>query len=437
MSKSTKRFAYHLCGALVAALALGGCNNDLSPSADKKAVDSIAGVDATKEGDPKVTTPDPVTEVAGKHEQENCLPVLKDGVFAKGDCQEGLVCAPDSQDVSVGTCRVDCSHYEGDTIVKNAEKCPAGRSCQIAVSLDLKELGAFCLSKQTERDGECQAVGDADACSGNRICSASSLSQDEAGQVVASSFLCRETCAFGTSDANKGCPSGEGCVASPYDTKPQLDSAGKMVACQEANCQAGGSNCECNAAQGFACKAYIPGRVAICERPVGFCASMVTWAVAADFAGQGFSGQLCNEVSDHRFCDNSLLAGIPNGAQTSCVAFSSDDDRGFCMAICSAPALDADGDGKIGANEKGGKLTCPANFECSLDFGRDLGMIRTINDTTSPSGNKICDAAKCEAGKPCPGQCGPGDAECLTYPTKSGGKVSFCGAPLGSCQPKP
>jgi hypothetical protein len=147
-----------------------------------------------------------------------------------------------------------------------------------------------------------------------------------------------------------------------------------------------------------------------------------------------FAGTSCNEVKGHAFCDSSLYSGVENPGEAYCIQLSETTGSGFCFAFCSVPALDMDGDGKLGPKEAGQKLGCPANYTCNTNLGRNVGLIAPLPDPKAANGKKGCDPAKCEAGKPCPGECGIGDAECLTYPGKNGTTVSFCGAPFGNCE---
>jgi len=117
-----------------------------------------------------------------------------------------------------------------------------------------------------------------------------------------------------------------------------------------------------------------------------------------------------------------------------CVNLSEKSGDGFCYAFCSAPAIDLDGDGQLKGRELGQKFVCPANYTCNRDLGRLLGMVASVGDKSTPNGKKACDPAKCEVGKPCLSECGIGEAECLSYPTKAGGTTSFCGAPFGNCE---
>jgi len=164
------------------------------------------------------------------------------------------------------------------------------------------------------------------------------------------------------------------------------------------------------------------------------CIEEVKWVSIQDFAGAGFSGETCNEKSDHRFCNTTLLEGVENAAQTMCMPVSKTSDEGVCIAVCSMPSLDLDGDGVISEQEKGKTFNCPANYECKHELAKELGLIRPVKDIANPAVPRRCDPAQCESGKACPAQCGAGDAECLTVQTKKG-TMSYCAASMGTCEP--
>lgn len=337
-----------ILGVLLTTLFLCSCSPDLvKPETPQKST-------TTAENHETVST-----ETIGQQEQEACTPHLKGNRFVQSDCDEGLVCAPNFDDVTVGTCRVDCLTTKG---TKALNACPAGRTCQVAISANLETMGAFCLARQNTRDGQCLAMADTEACGNNRKCLPSEVAKTAEGEMVARDFICRDTCPYGAPDADKKCNDGEGCEPSPY------------------------------------------------EQGGGLCVARMSWARDADFASSKFTGEVCNEISDHKFCDESLLKGLEKPAQVACIHMSRSSDRGFCVAVCSTPAI---------GTAKGGQLTCPTGFNCSLDFSRKRGLAKQLK--------KTCDPTKCEENKPCPEQCGVGDGEC----TKEG----VCIAPFGTCQP--
>ncbi len=358
-------------------LLIGACENPTSLSSQKNA--NHLRDDIKKENLVKMIDP-----LIGRHEQDSCTPVLTENEFGKSDCEEGLVCAPDVYEKDKGHCRVPCGVWTEDTLTKDKDACPAGRSCQILTSLQLHEQGAFCLPKQRERDAQCLAVFDSEACSNSRSCLPSSLGKN-AGVISAKSFVCRNTCPYGEKDAHLACAAGESCMPSP---------AGKT----------------------------------------GICGQEITWASSKDFTPQ-FAGKTCNEISGHQFCNTSLLAGLKNAAEPTCFLTSAKKSRGICFALCSLPALDMDGDGQIGLKEAKKTLACPAHYTCSVELGRELGLVRMIPDIKNHQKTKPCDLVLCPSGQPCPSQCGPGEAECLTIETATGVKDGVCGAPFGSCEP--
>lgn len=320
---------------------------------------------------------------SGKHEQESCLPMIASGEFSRSDCEEGLICTPDIYDKDKGSCRVACALLtEEDNIAKDPQACPAGRSCQILTSLQLRIQGAFCLPKQRERDGLCQAALDSESCTNNRSCLPTSLSKSADG-VSAKSFVCRNTCPYGKAEAAKACLQDENCLLAP-------------------------------------------------DNNTGICAQEITWANSKDFTPK-FTGQTCNEISGHKFCNQSMLLGLEKAADVNCFTPQASKDTGICLALCSVPALDMDGDGQISTAEYKKILTCPANYTCSGELARKLGLARMMPDIVKRQKTKSCDLTICPATKPCPSLCGPGDAECM--PMKGASEqVGACGAPYGSCE---
>lgn len=382
---------------------------------------------------PPKPTPAPIPQ--GKAEAEKCAPKKEDKVYVQSDCASGLVCAPNSNDLTTGNCRVSCGELVKGKPHKIEGKCTEDRTCQIATSLSFDELGAYCLPQQKKRDGACSAMGDDQACTDGRICAVTEVKKDETGKPRGASFVCRNTCAFGTPKAAETCSAGEKCTAYQYDNTTQNNEKGEPVMCTESKCKGDFAGCECDRGSGFNCNALIPGFIAFCERPAGICTTPVGFAAATDFSDAGFSGPKCNEIKGHAFCDNGLSEGVENAADSFCLSISEKTGDGFCYALCSVPAVDLNGDGQLTGRELGTKLTCPANHKCNTDLGRMIMMVAAVGDKNAKNGKKACDPAKCQAGKPCPSECGLGDAECLTYPSKSGAPVSFCGAPFGNCEP--
>src|SRR5258706_9006608 len=57
---------------------------------------------------PPKPTPAPAPVPQGKAEAESCAPKKEDKVYVQSDCASGLVCAPNSNDLTTGACRVSC-----------------------------------------------------------------------------------------------------------------------------------------------------------------------------------------------------------------------------------------------------------------------------------------------------------------------------------------
>lgn len=190
----------------------------------------------------------------------------------------------------------------------------------------------------------------------------------------------------------------------------------------------GDPTCPCDKSLDYACARLMPGlNVGICTRTLGVCGEPVPLAKLSDFRGNSYLGNTCNELNDSRICDRSF-ADQSFDAEFQCRVLSKSGE-GVCVAFCSAPALDRDGDGTIGNHEKGGRSQCPNGFSCRTDVARKLQLYSTIENSGS---DKLCDPKKCTKNVPCPMECGPGDAECLTIGSGQYQR-SLCGAPYGTC----
>jgi hypothetical protein len=412
-----------IVAAMFATGVLSSCHGSDSKDAPK---------DDTKNDVKNVADEPKVNVKIGKFESEECVPVEENGVLFAGDCSEELVCVPDIYDESKGSCQLPCGEKVGENFKKDASLCPAGRSCMVVTSLYADELGAFCMQPQTERDGPCVAVADKDACTNGRTCQLGEVEKDDAGVPLASGFICRDTCVVTPENKRGSCAGNEICMVGKMDTAIERDANNpkKPRACVQENCGPDSTNCECTKAEGFFC-----GKgVNVCIRVGGTCVEEVRWTSANDLKPGDFTGEICNEKSGHRFCNTRLLGGLETPAQPICMPVTKTSDNGICLAMCSTPSLDRDGDGVISEAEKGARLSCPANYECKHDLPRKMGMSITLKDPANPSVPKSCDPAQCETNKPCPAQCGVGDAECTTVETKKGA-MSYCSAPMGSCEP--
>lgn len=419
---------------LIAGISIG-CVKPLESENKEVKVLPARSVETDKVQTPIEPKPAPNLLPVSKGEQESCVPKKEKSGYVQSDCSEGLVCAPNSEDQTEGSCRVSCGAIAADgKISKASEGCPTNRTCQTATSLSFDALGVYCLPQQTKRDAPCSAVTDKLACASDRMCAVSEVSKDDAGKPLATSLLCRDVCPFGSPKADESCSRGEKCIAYPYESTSQTSAEGEPVVCTESKCTGDFAECECDRANGFQCTALIPGVIAFCDRSAGICATQVPFVSASDFGAGGFSGETCNEVKGHAFCDNSLFQGVEKAGQSICYQFSEKTGDGICFAFCSVPALDIDGDGKLKGREQGQKYACPANYTCSTDLGRALGLVTPIPDAKAAGGRKSCDPSKCQAGKACLSECGVGDAECLTFEGKDGTSLNFCGAPLGSCE---
>jgi len=135
----------------------------------------------------------------GLFEGENCT--LIDEKSTPSKCQEHLICVASLQNTTEGTCRLPCD--------RQSNQCPVGRYCQRIVDNDLKkEVGHFCLAKQSKRDGECQAYLDDAACEYNRVCVPSSYDIHN----KATSLRCKDVCDL-NGDKNACRVLGDTCVS--------------------------------------------------------------------------------------------------------------------------------------------------------------------------------------------------------------------------------
>lgn len=375
MGDNMKKNILLRCGTYLALMILlinAACNNNENKNVASKQANNVIK-EVSKEDSTTIEAVD--KEVFSKQEKEECKVSIESGKLTQSDCDTDLVCVPDIYENFNGHCRVACA----------SEECPKGRSCQMLTTKNFTTIGAFCLPVQNKRDGQCHAPLDNNSCAKERTCLPINVSKNKKNQLVADRFLCRNTCPYGEINANDSCPLNENCL---------------------------------------------PSSIA----KTGICGKAVRWATQNDI-GRSFTGEVCNETEGHKFCNTELLKGLQNPAFTTCAASAKSKGNGFCLALCSTPDLDRNQDGKISQSETGSKLSCPVDYKCSTDLGRKFGLYQHISDAQNPAKHKECNLSLCDAKTPCPSQCGPGNAECLTTDDKNNLEIGVCGAPLGSCEP--
>lgn len=420
-------------------------NPDL-PATDGETTDPSSGTPVDDSNAP--TTPTDPGTVDGPEdvafEGEPCVPKTgKEDVLLQSNCDDALACLPDSfLDMTKGHCRIPCftsKEVEGGWVerTKKPELCPAGRSCLSITSEDGgDEAGDYCVLPQDRRDAPCRAVGDEAECGEGMSCLVTNISSTGPKTLLFSA--CKPVCDPNAENPHAACESvnaGEICSNAKYSQELQKTEESGSVSCTMSKCDAKDVDCECHLDKGFQCTPYIPGIMNVCLRSKGWCGKPVAW-LKADDLGESFTGEICNEVESHDYCDHRPWEGVENPGSTQCVGISNKNSNGICFAACSFPSLDRNGDGKISEDEQGKTHNCPAKYTCSKVLGRKLGMLQPVEDKTHVSGLKPCDASKCTAGEACLEECGAGDAECLDLPQADGTSLSACAAPYGNCEPE-
>lgn len=294
-------------------------------------------------------------------------------------CEDGLYCLRPDLFTTAGVCEVDCAarDAQGNITGEDASVCSEGTTCQRVTTPTRNVLGVVCLPPVEERDAFCPAPEDADACAGDLVC-AISASELVTGVLFVDEARCKETCNAATSSADAGCPDGEACLG---PRSPVGDG--------------------------------------VCGRAVPL------W----DGAPVPGAEQLCNEWSGHDYCDDRPFRTLDDPARLECVTgFYLDPNLGLCMATCSQPRFDYDGDGNIvDADGEGAlQLDCPTGYLCDPQRARDFGLVEPVLPEID------CEDFGCFPGEECQG-CGAG-AECVLDFETGGSK---CAAVYGFCVPDP
>jgi hypothetical protein len=367
--------------------------------------------------------------------------------FARGDCAADLACFPQPE-TGLPQCTPLCGSIgDGGLVNERPERCDglAGNdggvlSCQTFSYVE--GTGAVCMEPAPTRDGTCYALGDADGCAGEMSCLITDASQDDQGQLVIDQLSCKIACEPGVASGMDGglCPQGESCFPNEGSPFVQLELSDPedpdtRIACPTQACANNLATCPCSLDQGYRCTET--GEGFFCSRREGVCGLGVEPVnFSDDFTEDGFLEftalqKICNHVDDHVYCDPAFFDGVQNPGTLSCISgiLGGNLNEGLCFATCSLPAA--------GAGQVPTEFNCPTNYTCEKDLGRTLLIASGIPDTSGPFGLKACDPSLCAEGQPCPGICGFGDFECITFDSTAQGEVSLCLAPYGSCEPLP
>lgn len=396
---------------VVSQLIIIGCFTPLSPNQGEEAKE----FQAPSAGDNRLRRTDMMSDVRG----ESCKPSME--ALSRDGCLPGYICVASAHNENIGTCLQDCGKKEGDRLVKRPEACTPNDRCMLLRKGDLTAIGMFCLKPQKYRDLPCESPFDAEACADGLSCLPTARAIDQTGITIFSNHRCKQECS-----ADRLCQNAkEQCLKPSYARKDrQYDALGKAVGhCKPSQCNSHGPACPCDGARGFICENLIPGVDAgVCMRFLGVCGEPIALASIKDFKGHNYLGETCNESFDHRICQNLV------GARSICQPLS-ESGEGICLARCSLPALDQDGDSHLSEEESGASLACPDGYTCGADIAKRLNMYSFIEKEGL---KKSCNPIKCQKNLPCPTECGPGDAQCLAI--GHGEQLQHvCGAPHGTC----
>jgi hypothetical protein len=357
---------------------------------------------------------------------------------AQGNCKDGLICVPSTANPVNGVCARDCGVIENDVLSEDPAVCDqATTTCQTLVDANLEgAIGAACLPPQSQRDQDCRGLFDEDACTDGMECIPTDLEQDEAGNISVLSQNCKAVCEFGLADSDNQCLGDEQCFPDAFGfvdfqlTDPEDPES--TVSCTEETVDA-----DCDTASGFECIEFGDGSFS-CAKREGRCGNGISMIKAEDLQNQDvLNDKICNSVDAHDYCDNSLFEGLGEGAGESfCITgvVSANANEGFCFGFCSSPTYDENNNGTIDDDEQGESFTCPADYECKLDLGRETLIAVGVDDVNGPFGIKECNPDNCTEGLPCEAECGPGETECISF-NSTQGEVSLCMAPFGNCEP--
>ena len=380
-------------------------------------------------------------EDAGNDVVDECRAEAQSCQVDESECCEGLVCVPGVLNPDRGTCRLECGEIgPNDVPVEDdPSPCTGGRTCQTLIGVTpqgaFDPQGVVCLDQQDDRDALCEALGDPDACGEGRSCEVVDVAREADGSITFD-LACKETCAFGTTDADDVCDDGEICFPSPLPVVPQAiqltdpDDPNSAVTCNAEACAENPDTCACDAANGFECLDQTTQD--ICVRFAGHCGVPVDLVTSSDLTGDISNDIFCNNVDDHRYCDDREFRGLDNAAQVLCLPISQQSNDGICIAACSQEANDYNGDGQIGAGETAQQFACPASMECDLDFAVDVGLAARLTDDNGDP--EACSQTTCPEGEPC-ATCSNDQARCMDFSTATAPNQFHCAVLFGTCQP--
>ena len=375
------------------------------------------------------------------------------GFNDSGDCENNLVCVPLQTNSSTGVCRLKCGEFDSaspDSVTSaspDGTTCPGSTSCQVITTLPDAALAAIaCVTRPTQRDDICVSVFDeffdpfgfpSAACPNGMDCQLTATSTDDfSGETTFDSFSCKEPCDL---TAGNSCGFGEECLPRPLNFPPdlELDIDGAELTCSDgagaanAACTSGDDiGCPCSLADGFKCQVFNlndGGQEFFCNRDGGNCGEPVPPFLVENEPDLGTdTSLLCNEVEESRYCDPSVFDGAANLANVGsaiCVGVSSTTNDGICLAFCGNPAFDENNDGLLGDPDDGAgeRFDCGTAQVCTSELGLLIGLVVDLGRT--------CSTSICLNGRPCPEECGPGDAFCSPEGT--------CVAPFFTCEPAP
>lgn len=340
-----------------------------------------------------------------------------DGKLIRAECAEGSLCVAHPLKFGKGECMVECGQNVSGKLTKDQSKCQNGLTCMAYNNGGVATVGMFCLKKSMGENLPCSGPNDPDACTDGLRC-LPTVRVNLGALVLVGRTECKRECSI-----DSDCPQNQGCLLPAFARTERQPGGPYGQSCSVRLCEKGELDCDCNKSAGFECKRLIEkSDFGLCERVIGVCGEKIPLASRADFRGRDFFGATCNEIEDNRFCEN---IGV---SRPTCKILGKKSYEGACVLTCREPALDMDGDGVIGENENGSSSPCPANYSCQTHMARRFPFYKYIMRAKA---QVKCNPNACEAGKPCPTECGPGDAECIQKPGTSDG---ICGAPIGLCE---
>jgi hypothetical protein len=357
---------------------------------------------------------------SGNVPARQCKPAQ--GKLARGSCEESFLCVPNALSPTQGTCLTECGQKQGNTLVKRQDACSSGDKCMLLRGGDMTPVGMFCLPQQKYLNLACEAPFDDNACANGATCLPTQSFNDQ-GRTFFTRYQCKQEC----SKEQPCMGAHEECLIPSYARHMgQKGQDGKLIRCDVKKCHDKDPTCSCDASLDYYCEPEMPGlNSGICQRPLGICGEPVSLAHIKDFHKNTYLAETCNELTDNRICKNP----DPEVLAKPMCRLVSRTKEGICIAPCSSPSIDRNLDGVITNGEKSVSLRCPAGYSCRTDIARKLSLFVWVEKNGA---KKICNPNNCPRELPCPTECGPGMAECLSV-GKGAEQQFFCGAPIGTC----